>query len=181
MMRMSDKGLALLTGWEGGAVSKPYPDSTGVLTIGVGHALTRDELSSGRIFIDGVKVPYSSGLTKEQMTQLFRQDVAYVSSVVNIGLGAPFEPDSESEREALIASGSLNYELTQDQFDALVSFAFNVGGSAFFSSTLRKRLVAGKFDEVPTQMRRWIRSKGNVVAGLINRREQEILLFEGKL
>ena len=67
--------------------------------------------------------------------------------------------------------------LNQNQFDALVSFVFNVGNNAFRDSTLVKVLNAGHFDQVPTQLRRWIRDNGKIVKGLINRREKEIALW----
>ena len=71
--------------------------------------------------------------------------------------------------------------LAQNQFDALVSFVFNVGCSAFASSTLLKRLNAGKYSDVPTQMARWNKDRVNgqlvVVAGLVNRRAAEIALW----
>jgi len=71
----------------------------------------------------------------------------------------------------------INYRvknINQNQFDALVSFVFNIGGHAFRESTLLKKLNAGEYDQVPDQLRRWIYSGGKVVKGLINRREKEI-------
>ena len=51
------------------------------------------------------------------------------------------------------------------------------GNNAFRDSTLLKMLNAGHFDQVPTQLRRWIRDNGKIVKGLINRREKEISLW----
>ena len=68
--------------------------------------------------------------------------------------------------------------LTQNQFDALVSFAFNIGLPAFRDSTLLRRLNAGNLAAVPSEMRRWNKSDGQVVQGLVNRREAEIAQFE---
>lgn len=71
--------------------------------------------------------------------------------------------------------------LSQNQFDALVSFVFNIGCSAFRKSTLLKKLNAGLYDEVPAQMGRWNKDRvgGNlvVVPGLVNRRAKEVLLW----
>jgi lysozyme len=68
-------------------------------------------------------------------------------------------------------------KLNQNQFDALVSFVFNVGINAFRQSTLLKKINCLKFDEVPAQMRRWIYVKNHINKGLINRRNFEINLF----
>lgn len=156
-MKMSDRGRELLTQWEGKS-AKVYKDSAGLPTIGVGHLLTKDELASGKILILGVSTKYSEGLTTSQIDQLLVQDLAGAEGAVNSGVEAA---------------------LTQNQFDALVSFVFNVGRTAFYNSTLRKVLNAGKYREVPNQLRRWNRAGGVVIAGLSNRRENEIKLFGG--
>lgn len=63
--------------------------------------------------------------------------------------------------------------LTDNQFAALVSFAFNVGTGAFEKSTLLKRLNAGDYDAVPGQLMRWVNAGGRKVQGLVNRRAAE--------
>ena len=68
--------------------------------------------------------------------------------------------------------------LTQDQFDGLVAWVYNLGGGALKSSTLLKRLNAGAYDEAPFQMKRWNKAGGKVLAGLVRRRASEALLFE---
>lgn len=67
--------------------------------------------------------------------------------------------------------------LSQSQFDALVSFIFNVGGGNFASSTLLKKLNAGDYADVPTQMMRWCHSQGKVLPVLLKRRRLEGLMF----
>ena len=69
-------------------------------------------------------------------------------------------------------------DLQQHQFDALVSFVFNVGSSNFETSTLLKYLNDGELHTVPHQLARWNKSDGKVVAGLVNRRAYEIALYE---
>lgn len=69
--------------------------------------------------------------------------------------------------------------LTQNQYDALVCFAFNVGINAFLNSTLLKKLNAGLYDEVPNQLRRWNKVGADIKEGLVHRREQEIELWIG--
>lgn len=60
-MKMSDNGRHLLTQWEG-KEGKVYHDSAGLLTIGVGHLLSKDEIVSGKIMFVGVPVKYEPGL-----------------------------------------------------------------------------------------------------------------------
>lgn len=67
--------------------------------------------------------------------------------------------------------------LTQNQFDALVSFAFNIGIGAFRKSTLLKKLNAKQYSEVPKEMQRWIYAKGHILGGLRERRKAEAALF----
>lgn len=68
--------------------------------------------------------------------------------------------------------------LTQNQYDALVSFAYNVGLSAFESSTLLKKLRANPKDKtIADEFAKWNKAKGVVVAGLTNRRTQELQLY----
>ena len=67
--------------------------------------------------------------------------------------------------------------LNQNQFDALVSFVFNIGEGAFASSTLLRFLNEGKYQAAADQLPRWNRQKGNVLPGLTNRRQQERALF----
>jgi lysozyme len=67
--------------------------------------------------------------------------------------------------------------LTQNQFDALVSWVYNLGPTNFRKSTMLKVLNAGKYDEVPYQMKRWNRAGGKVLKGLVIRRKAEAELF----
>ena len=67
--------------------------------------------------------------------------------------------------------------LKQRQFDALVSFTFNLGAGALQASTLRKRLLSGDFDDIPYQLSRWTIAGGRKLKGLILRRAAEARLF----
>ena len=71
--------------------------------------------------------------------------------------------------------------LTQGQYDALVSFIFNLGKGAFKSSTLLKKLNKGLYDEVPEQLMRWNKARvsGKLIPlkGLTRRRAAEAALF----
>ena len=158
-MKMSEHGLGLLEKWEGFEL-KVYKDSAGLPTIGVGHLLTKSERTSGKIVINGVSVKYFEGLTNQQVLDLLSQDVKPAEQAVN---------------------NSVKVALNQNQFDALVSFAFNVGIAAFTTSTLLKLLNQQQYAEVPKQLLRWVRSGGQIVQGLLNRRQNEISLWDGQI
>jgi lysozyme len=68
--------------------------------------------------------------------------------------------------------------LTQPEFDALVDFVFNAGAGNFESSTMLKLLNAGQFSAAATQFDLWDHAGGQVVAGLLRRREAETNEFE---
>ena len=67
--------------------------------------------------------------------------------------------------------------LTQNQFDALVSFTFNVGIGAFRKSTLLRLVNQGRFKEASNQFDRWVFGGGKQLPGLIARREAEKTMF----
>ena len=71
-------------------------------------------------------------------------------------------------------------DLKQNQFDALVSWVFNLGPANLKASTMLKVLNNKEYDDVPAQIKRWNKAGGKVLQGLIRRREAEALLFEGK-
>lgn len=67
--------------------------------------------------------------------------------------------------------------LNANQRDALTSFCYNVGVSAFARSTLLRLLNAGQYDAVPVQLKRWTRAGGKPVPGLAKRRAAEAALW----
>jgi lysozyme len=97
---------------------------------------------------------------------------------------------TQQQAEALLAKDVLaaarcvntvvKLQLTQDEFDALVDFVFNLGPGAFVRSTLLADLNAGNFAKAAAQFECWDRAGGLVVAGLLRRRQAESDLFEGK-
>mgnify|MGYP003110991038 FL=1 len=70
--------------------------------------------------------------------------------------------------------------LSQNQFDALVSWVYNLGPANLSASTMLKVLNSGEYEDVPAQMKRWNKAGGKVLDGLIRRREAEACLFIGK-
>ncbi len=155
-MKVGQKGKQLFKEWEG-LMTEAYLDSGGAPTIGIGHLLTRSERTSGKIVIGGMEGDYREGLSEQQCWDLLDQDLDWAENAVNESVKVP---------------------LTQNQFDALVSFCFNVGVQAFKGSTLVKLLNQGGYDQVPAQLRRWNKDNGMVVQGLTNRRAKEVALWE---
>jgi len=73
----------------------------------------------------------------------------------------------------------LKVPLEQNQFDAVVSFSYNVGLGSLKSSTLLKKINDGKFLEASKEFGRWNKANGKILDGLTKRREAERLLFIG--
>jgi lysozyme len=125
-------------------------------TIGVGHLLTQDERTSGKIWIKGQRIKWAEGLDPAQIEDLLVQDLLPVEETVNKLVRVP---------------------ITQTQFDALVMFTFNCGREALAGSTLLKKLNAGEYEAVPDQLRRGVMVDGVPNAGLKNRREAEVKVW----
>lgn len=71
--------------------------------------------------------------------------------------------------------------LSQGEYDAFASLAFNIGSNAFCTSTLVKKLNAGDYDGACSEIRRWVYAGGQKLEGLVNRREAEYqMCMEGK-
>jgi lysozyme len=86
--------------------------------------------------------------------------------------------------EAVVDSFALQIDkiitakINQNQFDALVSFSYNIGVSAFKNSTLLRKLNLGENNSViVSEINKWNRANGNVLAGLTRRRQAESKLF----
>jgi len=69
--------------------------------------------------------------------------------------------------------------LTQNQFDAVVSFVYNVGVGAFQKSTLLKKLNDGQYNAVPGELMKWTKAGGKELPGLVRRRRAEAALWRG--
>ena len=89
--------------------------------------------------------------------------------------------------ERLLKTGLVSYEsdvsrlvkvgLTQGQFDALVSFTYNLGARSLSTSTLLRKLNAGDCAGAADEFLRWNKAGGKVLNGLTRRREAERALF----
>lgn len=97
-----------------------------------------------------------TNITREQAKALLAQDMQDAVDVVNRYVTVP---------------------LTENQYAALVSFAFNVGGRQFSESTMLKKLNMGDYAGAANELDRWVYAGGEKVGGLIARREAEKTLF----
>jgi lysozyme len=95
-------------------------------------------------------------ITKAQAEEMFRRDLREIEQVVN---------------------DLIKVEITQTMFDALVSFAYNVGVGNLRRSTLLKNLNQGDIQGAADQLLRWNRARGRVLPGLTRRRVAERDLF----
>lgn len=159
-LRVDDDGITLLEEFEG-RESFAYEDVAGYLTIGIGHKLTKEELKSGKIQINGEEVDWRKGLNERQMDRLAAQDMAVAAQTVRDAVKVPLE---------------------QGQFNALVSFAYNIGSQAFKNAGAIKALNAGDMEEFSRRHSLWINSGGKPIEGLKKRRAMERMLFtQGKV
>lgn len=85
----------------------------------------------------------------------------------------------DTQEAAAAVNQLVSVPLTQAEFDALVDFVFNLGAEAFADSTLLRLLNAGDYQGAAAQFDRWDHAGGQVVAGLLRRRETEENEFDG--
>jgi lysozyme len=74
-------------------------------------------------------------------------------------------------------NNAVNVPINQNQFDALVSLAYNIGPTAFKESTLVKRLNEKNYKAAADQFGLWVNARGKRLQGLVNRRKIEMELF----
>ncbi|EFD0449891.1 lysozyme [Escherichia coli] len=94
---------------------------------------------------------------------------------------------NQETAERLLKTGLVSYEsdvsllvkvgMTQGQFDALVSFTYNLGSRSLSTSTLLRKLNAGDYAGAADEFLRWNKAGGKVLNGLTRRREAERALF----
>lgn len=99
-------------------------------------------------------------ITREQAEEFLRQDLAEFEKAIALLVKVP---------------------LNQNQFDACISLMFNIGTSAFANSTLLKLLNQKNYSACATQFLRWNKAGGQIMAGLVFRREKELALFEKQI
>ena len=105
---------------------------------------------------NGVRVKKGDTCTLDQAKEYMRHDLIEFEHTVNSSVKVP---------------------LNQNQFDALVSLAYNIGSSAFKSSTLVKKLSTSDYQGAADQFNVWVNAGGKRMQGLVSRRDREKLLF----
>ncbi len=76
-----------------------------------------------------------------------------------------------------VVTGLVKGKATQHQFDALCSFAYNVGTAALAGSTLLKLHLAGNYKAADAEFDRWVKARGTVLQGLVTRRNAEEAMY----
>jgi lysozyme len=176
-MKTSAPGIELIKAFEGirdGDPSTvnldPYLCPANVATIGWGHAVldSKGRMLRGREGLDYARRLFPDGITLAMAEELLKADLA------------EREPDVE---------GLIQVDVTQGQFDALMSFAFNVGtdidadlvAEGLGDSTLLKKLNAGNYTGAADEFLKWNKSGGQVLVGLTRRRQAERAMFLGRV
>lgn len=113
--------------------------------------------------------------------------VGWGSTGADIGPGTVWTKEKADQRFASDLSKSeqavsllVKVPLTQYQFDALVSFTYNLGIGSLKSSTLLKMLNEGYYSNAGLQLLRWTKNDGVDMAGLVRRRKAELKMFKGE-
>ena len=108
------------------------------------------------VYPNGIKVKKGDTCTEAQAKAFMAHDLKKFEAAVNNAVTVP---------------------LSQNQFDALVSLAYNIGTGAFSKSTLVKKLNANDFRGAADQFDVWVNAGGKRMQGLVNRRAKEKALF----
>lgn len=148
---ISQAGISLIESFEGFR-TKMYNDVAHNCTIGYGQLIHKGPCTGK----NPAEKPYLKGISQPQAEELLKQKVQTFEATIK---------------------AYVKVDLNQNQFDALVSFVYNVGPGAFQSSTLLANLNKGLYASVPGEMMKWVYAGGVVQPGLANRRKKEAELF----
>lgn len=147
---INEDSFEQLTHFEGW-VADLYADVAGHCTIGHGHLVKLGPCDAS------VPAVYDNGITEDAGEALLDIDLDEAKTAVDQLITVP---------------------LSDNQYGALVDFAYNVGYGNLSKSTLRKKLNLGEYQLVGTEMRKWVRAGNNpFVQGLYNRRHSGARLF----
>ncbi len=113
-----------------------------------------DTIGYGHLIKPGETFPAS--ITEQRARELLAEDLLEAETIVNALVLVP---------------------LTQHQFDAVTSFVFNIGYGQFSGSTFLKLLNLGDYAAAADQLPRWNKANGQVLRGLIRRRDAERTMF----
>lgn len=112
----------------------------------------------GHVVLQGEQQQFERGITTDEAKNLLRQDVGIAEAAVLRLISVP---------------------LTDGQFDALVSFTFNLGAGALQRSSLRKKVNRGEHETVPAELMKWVWAAGMRLPGLLSRRRLEGQRYSG--
>lgn len=150
-MKTGSKGLSLIKSFEG-FYSKPYLDPVGIPTIGYGV----------------IKYPNGKRVTM--------QDAPITEQQASDLLAQLLSQTYEKEVNKLV-----KVPLNQNQYDALVSFTYNLGGTNLGKSTLLKKINGNPCDSsIRSEFEKWVNAGGKKLAGLVRRRKAEADLYFSK-
>jgi lysozyme len=149
-MTTSKAGLDLIKSDES-FVPKLYDCPAGDATVGYGHLVHH-----GLVCGAASEAPFAHGVTQEQGTALLMIDVGYAEHAIASLVKVP---------------------LSQGQYDALVSFTFNMGAGRLQSSTLLRVLNLRQYTAAAGQFAAWVMGGGVKLPGLVIRRAAERALF----
>lgn len=116
----------------------------------------RPVIGFGHIIKKDETKKFEEKITKEQAEELLMEDIKHSENCVNF---------------------YIKTEITQSQFDALVSFVFNVTQGAFRESRMVKLLNEKKYDSAANEFQRWCYKNGKKIPELVARRKKEETLF----
>jgi len=157
-MRVSQKCIDQIKKDEG-VRNRPYQCPALLWTVGVGHVI--DPNHAKVPMADRKALPIPAGwdrvLSADEIDDILRTDLARFEAGVLRLIKVP---------------------LTQGQFDALVSFSFNVGLGNLQNSTLRMKVNRSEFEAAAEQFLVWTKAGGKVLPGLVKRRTHEKEMFE---
>jgi len=156
-MKVSAKAIKMIMHHEG-VRQKPYRCPAKLWTIGVGHVLYPEQ---GKLKIDerdgfALKIEDFRTFPMEEVDAILRADLDRFERGVEKFCPVP---------------------LTQGQFDALVSFSFNVGLGTLQRSTLRQKVLRGDMEGASEELLKYCMAGGKVLRGLLNRRKDEQAVF----
>ena len=147
-MKISQKGLDLIKEFEGLRLH-PYKDAVGVPTIGYGTT----------VYPNGTRVNlYDEEITEEEAEEFLRVQVDEIYGYA-------------------VNKANTAHTMTQNMFDALVSFTYNLGGGNLRKSTLLKLHNQMNHGLASQEFKKWNKAGGKVLNGLTRRREAEKALY----
>jgi len=151
-MKLSEQGRDLIKRYEGLRL-KLYNDDAGHCTIGYGHLMHLGKCDGSE------PAGFKDGITKAEAEKLLDDDLKDAIDAVN---------------------RCVDQRLAQNEFDALVSFAYNVGTSALCGSNLLYELNCGNSGLAADEFDRWTKAGGKTLPGLVKRRGDEERTFRGR-